>query len=150
VDLERALVAIHRAETAVATMDWFDAWAPSQVALFTAQRGFLAGEDAPWINERRQALEGLEVRALECYAMAALGIGGPEVAGAERASRRLIVREPYRESAYRLLMEAMAKRGNIAEALRVYERLKALLREDLGVSPSPQTQALHVSLLRLG
>jgi SARP family transcriptional regulator, regulator of embCAB operon len=150
VDLERAMVAIHRAETAVASKDWFEAWAPSQVALFTAQRGFLPGEDAPWINERRHALEDLESRALECYAAAALEIGGGEVAGAERASRRLIGREPYRESAYRLLMEAMAQRGNVADALRVYEQLKGLLREELGVSPSPQTQALQVSLLRLG
>jgi pentatricopeptide repeat protein len=110
----------------------------------------LPGEDAPWINERRHALEDLESRALECYAAAALEIGGAEVAGAERASRRLIGREPYRESAYRLLMKVMAQRGNVADALRVYEQLKVLLREELGVSPSPQTQALQVSLLRLG
>ena len=149
IDLEQALAAIHRAETAVANEKWFEAWGPSMVALFTAQRGFLPGEDAPWISERRRALEDMELRALECYAAAALGIGSGEIPGAERASRRLIEQEPYRESGYRLLMRAMAHRGNVAEALRIYEQLKALLRDELGVSPSTSTQALHVSLLRL-
>jgi pentatricopeptide repeat protein len=149
IDIEQALAAIHRAETAVATEKWFEAWGPSMVALFTAQRGFLPGEDAPWVSERRRVLEEVELRALECYAAAALGIGGGEIPAAERASRRLIELEPYRESGYRLLMRAMAQRGNVAEALRIYEQLKALLRDELGVSPSTSTQALHVSLLRL-
>ena len=46
-------------------------------------------------------------------------------------------------------MRALAERGNIADALRVYERLSDTLREELGVSPSPPTQDLHLSLLRL-
>jgi SARP family transcriptional regulator, regulator of embCAB operon len=150
IDLEQALAAIHRAEVAVANEEWIEAWGPSMAALFTAQRGFLPGEDAPWISERRRALEDLETRALECYAASTLGIGGGEVMGAERASRRLVEREPYRESGYRLLMRAMAQRGNVADALRVYEQLRALLRDELGISPSPTTQALHVSLLQLG
>ena len=149
VDLEQALEAIHRAETAVEASNWARAWGASQVALFTARRGFLPGEDAAWIDELRTTLVELELRALECYASAALGVGGVEIPGAERSARRLIQREPFRESGYRLLMRALAERGNIADALRVYERLSTMLREELGVSPSPSTQALHVSLLRL-
>ncbi len=149
IDVEQAVDAIHRAESAVASGDWTRAWGPSLVALFTARRGLLPGEEAAWINERRARLRELELRALECYASAALGIGGVELAAAERTSRTLIEREPFRESGYRLLMRALADRGNVADALRVYEQLKVLLREELGVSPSPPTQALHVSLLRL-
>jgi DNA-binding SARP family transcriptional activator len=44
-------------------------------------------------------------------------------------------------------MEALAARGNAAEALRVYERLRVLLREELGASPAAETQALHRRLL---
>jgi DNA-binding SARP family transcriptional activator len=46
-------------------------------------------------------------------------------------------------------MKVMARRGNVADALRLYEQLKVLVRDELGVSPSPQTQALQVSLLSL-
>lgn len=55
-----------------------------------------------------------------------------------------------RESGYRLLMEVLAARGNIAEALREYEELRVLLRDELGATPSPQVQALHLHLLKAG
>jgi SARP family transcriptional regulator, regulator of embCAB operon len=40
-------------------------------------------------------------------------------------------------------MEALERRGNPAEALRAYERLRTLLREELGAAPSPTVQAVH-------
>jgi pentatricopeptide repeat protein len=55
---------------------------------------------------------------------------------------------PYRETGHRILIEALAQRGNVAEALRAYERLRVLLREDLGTAPSPTLQALHRRLLQ--
>jgi DNA-binding SARP family transcriptional activator len=149
VDLEAALDAIHRAETAIAAGDWRRAWGPSQVALFTARRGFLPDEEAPWIVQQRQELAEMELRALECYAAACLGIGGIELPAAERTARRLIEREPYRESGHRILMRALAAGGNVADALRAYDRLASLLRDELGVDPGPQTKEVHRELLRL-
>jgi DNA-binding SARP family transcriptional activator len=87
------------------------------------------------------------VRSLEAYAAASLGVGGTELAAAERTSLELIERAPFRENGYRLLMEAKAARGNVAEALHVYERLRVLLRDELGVAPSPAVQAVHRRLL---
>jgi DNA-binding SARP family transcriptional activator len=149
IDLEAALDAIHRAETAVAEADWKRAWGPSQVALFTARRGFLSEETAPWVERQRRELAELELRALECYAAACLGVGGIELAGAERTARRLVEREPYRESGHRILMRALAAGGNVADALRAYDRLASLLRDELGVDPGPQTKDVHRELLRL-
>ncbi len=54
---------------------------------------------------------------------------------------------PYRESGHRILMEALSQRGNVAEALRASERLRVLLREELGIAPSPTVQAVHRRLL---
>ncbi len=54
---------------------------------------------------------------------------------------------PYRESGYRLLMRALDSKGERAEALLVYERLRTLLRDELGSAPSPLSQALHRHLL---
>ena len=147
VDLEAAADAIHRAESAVAQRDWTRAWGPVLVALFTAERGFLPGEDAPWINEIRNQLDVLHLRALECYAAAELGIAGTELAGAERAGRQLIQAAPLRESGYRYLMQALTAQDNLAEALQVYQRLCHTLRDQLGVSPSPATRSLYQRLL---
>ncbi|MCW2750274.1 MAG: DNA-binding transcriptional activator of the family [Aeromicrobium sp.] len=147
VDLEAAVEAIHRAESAVAQHDWTRAWGPVLLALFVAQRGFLPGEDAPWITEIRDQLSLLRLRALECYAATELGLGGAELAGAERAGRQLIPLAPLRESGYRHLMQALADQDNLAEALAIYSDLGIYLREQLGVSPSPATVALYQRLL---
>lgn len=148
VDLEAARDAIHRAESAVALGEWGRAWGAAQITLFTARRGFLPGEDLPWIADVRRELESLQVRALEAYAQASLHVAGTELATAERSARDLVIRAPFRESGYRVLMAALDARGNTAEALRVYDGLVRLLGEELGVIPSQPTRDLHARLLR--
>jgi DNA-binding SARP family transcriptional activator len=150
VDLEAARDAIHRAESAITRQDWGRAWSASQITLVTARRGFLPGEDLPWIAEIRRELESLHVRALEVYAQASLNVAGAELATAERSARDLVARAPFRESGYRVLMAALAARGNTAEALRVYDGLMRLLSDELGIIPSQQTRELHAQLLRSG
>ena len=150
IDVEAAAEALHRAESAVARADWKAAWGPARVVQHVTVRELLSGDDAPWIAERRRQLEEWHLRALELVADACLGIGGSELATAERAARRLVERAPYRESGHRALMRALVRRGNPAEALQVYDRLRLRLREDLGVAPAPPTQALHRELVALG
>jgi DNA-binding SARP family transcriptional activator len=147
VDLEAATEAIHRAESSVAQQDWARAWGPALTALMVAERDFLPGEDAAWIDDMRHQLTELRLRALECYAAAGLGIGGAELAAAVRAGRQLIRLAPLRESGYRYLMRALAAQGNLAEALGVYGQLSECLRDQLGVSPSPDTRELYQRLL---
>lgn len=147
IDLEAAGVGVHRAESAVALGEWARAWAPARIALYVANRGFLAGEDAPWVEERRRRLEDVRLRALECIAAAGVAMGGTELAAAERSARTLIELAPFRESGYRFLMEALAANDNAAEAIRVYDRLRRLLRDELGLAPGAAAQELHRRLL---
>jgi DNA-binding SARP family transcriptional activator len=84
---------------------------------------------------------------LECYAMACLQLAGPELPGAERAARELLDVAPLRETGHLLLMQVLAASGNVAEALAAYERLRVLLREELGVDPSQAVQDAHTKLL---
>jgi pentatricopeptide repeat protein len=86
-------------------------------------------------------------RALACYAEACLQLGGAELASAERSARRLIDSQPLSETGYCLLMRSLAERGDHAAALGVYDQLRRRLRDDLGASPSPATQALYAHLL---
>jgi DNA-binding SARP family transcriptional activator len=150
VDVERAAEAIHTAESAVAQRQWRRAWVASHIAVNVTRRRFLAGLEAPWIEEERRALDEVQLRALECLAAAGLGLGGAELDLAERAARSLTSRARYRESGHRLLMEVLAARGNVAESLLVYEALRRRLRDDLGIAPSNEVQALHAELLDAG
>ena len=147
VDVEAAMEGAHRAETRIAERRWAEAWGPAGIAYHVASRPFLAGLEAPWIDAWRRRLDEVRLRGLECFAAAGLGLGGPALAQAEERARMLTELAPYRESGHRLLMEALAGRGNGAEALLAYERLRVLLRDQLGTDPSPSVQAVHRRLL---
>jgi len=147
IDVETAVSAVHVAETAIAVRDWQHAWSPALTAHFVARRPLLPDTDAPWARSWRRRLADVDARALECYATACLQIGGAELPGAERAARALLEIAPLRETAHLLLMRTLAARGNVAEALTAYEKLRILLRDELGVSPCQAVQDVHAQLL---
>jgi len=142
IDVERALAAVHDAESAAAQHQWTRAWPAALTAAFITRRRFLPEADAPWAEEWRHRLTLVQQRALTYYAEACLALGG-----AERASRQLIELAPINETGYRLLMRAQADQGDIAAALFTYERLRSVLREELGVAPGPLIQQLLSQLL---
>jgi len=148
VDVEAALEGAHRAESAIAEGQWAQAWGPAGIAYHVATRPFLNGLQAPWIDQWRRRLEDIRLRGLECFAAAGLGLGGAALAQAEERARTLTELAPYRESGHHLLMEALERRGNVAEALLAYERLRVLLREELGIEPSQKLRAVHLRLLQ--
>jgi DNA-binding SARP family transcriptional activator len=147
VDVEAALKAIHRAESHSARGEWAETWGPAGVAYHVASRPLLQGHDAPWIDEWRRRLDDVRVRGLECFAAARLQLGEPTLTQAEACARELIQLAPYRETGHRILIEALERRGNVAEALRAYENLRVLLRDELGVEPSNEIQQLYTRLL---
>ena len=112
------------------------------------EQPLLAGFDRMWLDARRRELAELRVDATEVVAWASLELG--DWTTAESAARELVERAPLHESGYELLMRVLAKRRNVADALSVYERLRALLREELGVAPGAELRALHTSLLGEG
>ena len=147
VDVEAALEALHRAESHVAKGEWAAAWGPSSLAYDVTSRRLLRGHDRPWLDDWRRRLDEVRLNALECVAAAGLGIGGPELPQAAKCARQLIELAPFRETGYRILMEALERGGNAAEALRVYDRLRLMLREELGTAPSPAVKDVHRRLL---
>jgi SARP family transcriptional regulator, regulator of embCAB operon len=147
VDVEDAFAGVHEAESAVALGEWRRAWGPALRAQFIAARRLLPEHEAPWIDEWRRRLDEVLDHSLESYAAACLGIGGTELAGAERAARRLVARAPLRESGYRLLMDTLAAQGNVGEAMHVYDAARTTLREELGLAPGRAIQEAHARLL---
>src|SRR5438093_3698723 len=138
VDLERSWKAVLRSEAALRAGDAATALAESLVARAIGERGFLPGEDGPWIEGRRRALHETLVQATEFAAEAELRRG--EYAGAERIARAAVVLDPLRESGYRLLMRALAAAGNGAQAVRIMDECRAALRDEAGAAPSAATE----------
>jgi DNA-binding SARP family transcriptional activator len=147
VDVEAAASEVARARHALEVNDPRAAWALAQVPLNIASRGLLPGTQANWLEPRRRELSDIRLQALEVIGRAGLSLGGTQLGSVERAARTLIESEPYRESGYVLLMAALDAEGNVAEGLRVFERLRSLLRDELGTAPSPEAMQMHERLL---
>ena len=62
------------------------------------------------------------------------------------AAAELLALEPMSEAAHRRLMQIHYLAGDRAAALQAYERCERLLRRELGVAPSAETQALRDTL----
>jgi len=145
IDIAAATGSIDRAEGALRGGAYREAWPLAQISCHIARRPFLSGEEGAWTVRTRRDLESVQIRAHEC--LAEIYIRNGEPANAVRHARLAIDLEPFRETAHQLLMRAHSATGNRAEALRAYETCRALLEEELGVSPGEQMDAYYRSIL---
>ena len=146
VDVEAADAAIHEAETLARREEPGPARGWATVAATIAGRPFLPGEDGAWVAAKRNELLAVRIRALEVRGRM-MSLSG-EHALAVKDLGAAIALEPFRESTHQHLMRAHVAAGNPAEALLVYEQLRSHLADELGVDPSPETERLHLEVLR--
>ncbi|WP_314613328.1 ATP-binding protein [Streptomyces stackebrandtii] len=105
--------------------------------------------DAPFVAGQAARLEGLRLDAVEEWAAAELATGG-DLSFLMRELERSAREHPLRERLRGLHMRALGAAGRQAEALGVYEEVRAALAEELGADPSPELSAVHLELLRGG
>jgi DNA-binding SARP family transcriptional activator len=61
---------------------------------------------------------------------------------------QLVEREPLREGAHRLLMQALAAMGERARALAHFDTMSAVLQREVGAKPAAETRALAEQIRR--
>ncbi len=145
VDVMAAGSAARNAEDALAEGDLTQAKESAALAESLTRQLFLPGDEGAWVEGKRRELADVHVRALGLLADACLRSG--DALEAAKWAEQATELEPFRETGYRRLMEAHVAAGNRAEALRVYERCRRLLAEELGAYPSPETEAIYRGLL---
>lgn len=98
-----------------------------------------------WVVMERERLRQVRLHALEslCHRLVDAE-RGPE---AVQAGLAAVAAEPLRESAHRALIRAHLAEGNAGEAVRQYRLYERLLRDELGLAPTPLMEDL-VSGLR--
>ena len=147
VDVRAAIEALHQAEFLIEQKDWTGSWTPAHSAYHISKRRFMLGLEAPWLDDWRRRLDEICARGLALFALSGLGLGGTALPHAQQATRTMIEIAPFNETGYRILMEIHEVQGNRASALLVYEKLRTLLRDELGIDPSPAVQEVYVRLL---
>jgi len=103
--------------------DWYDDW--------------LVGWRERWRQTRFHALEDVARQLVRAGSFGrAIAVGLAAVSA-----------EPLRESAYRIIIEAHLAEGNVNEAVRQYRSYERVVRDELGIGPSPQITALVAYLM---
>lgn len=106
---------------------------------------FAGFDDSGVLLAERTRLEELKLLATEDRVGAELVLGRHREIAAELDS--LSHQYPYREGLRALHMLALYRSGRQAEALRAFQRTRAVLVEELGIEPSPMLRQLEEQIL---
>ncbi len=105
----------------------------------------LAGLDAPFADRVRPELLKEKHRVEDRLA--------EHLLAADRPGRAVVLLEamtaetPYDEHRWSLLIDALHRAGRVRDALTAYRTVATLLRDDLGVEPSPALRAAEMAVL---
>jgi DNA-binding SARP family transcriptional activator len=106
----------------------------------------LPGWYEDWAVIGRERVRQRVMHALEALSRTLVERG--RLVEAVEVARAAVAAEPLRESAQRVLVEALLALGNRAEAAQAFIEFQALLARELGVEPSADLRALVAGHLR--
>jgi len=142
-DVENFWEAIAQAEKATDANKQKSAY---KEAIMTYQGEYLPEVGETWVLPERERLHlayiGASLKLINIY------LANSQYEFALDICQRLLVDDPSLEEAHCLAMHAYASLGNRTAIARQYETLRDTLLSEIGVSPSPQTEALIQSLMR--
>jgi DNA-binding SARP family transcriptional activator len=96
--------------------------------------------DDEWLIPQRERLRQIRLHALEDLGEHLADEG--HFARAVEVGLAVVADDPMRESAQRVLIRIFAAEGNVHEALVRYRAYRDVMRDELGLDPSPQMEAL--------
>ena len=146
VDVVRAAQNVARAAELLAEERY---WAVVQVAeQITRLAGdqLLPGEDPDWIGPHRYRVDATALRAVLLLVEACIQLSDHH--RAIETARRALAIHPFEESLHRALITALDRSGDRAGAVLAYEQCRAVLGDQLGIDPSPETVEVYLTALR--
>ena len=119
-------------------------WYKSAIDLY---RGDFLVEDlyVPWADPRRRELRTTFVDLLFRTAELYQALGSSR--NAAEYYRQVVNADPVNEDAYRKLMQSYSNRRMRAEAIKVYDECRRVLKSNLGVEPSDLTVSVYRKIL---
>ena len=105
---------------------------------------FLVGTDAAWAMQIRSELAQKHTQC--CLDAADLAFALEQPDAVFNLLERAILRDPLNEQVARMLMKSQWQTGKRHAALKTYTRLKALLFDEMGISPEIETERLAATI----
>jgi DNA-binding SARP family transcriptional activator len=106
---------------------------------------YMEGHFADWLAIERERLQKRYLRAVEI--LAGLHAERRELQRAIELYQHLLAQDAYREVAHRELMRCYFRLGDRAAAIKQYQTCVEILREDLGLDPAEETEALYLQII---
>jgi DNA-binding SARP family transcriptional activator len=100
-----------------------------------------------WIQPERERLRHLFTGALE--RLVELRQAQHDYRAAISAAQQMLQHDPLNEETFRRLMRLYALSGDRTMALKTYQDCAEVLKRELGIDPSPETQSTYGRLLKL-
>lgn len=111
-------------------------------ALYRAD--FMEGLYEDWAEEQRNYYREQYLRVIN--ALAKLSVAEKRWADALRFANQILAIDPYREDLHRLVIKVLLAQSKHAAAKKHFEEMKRLLKEELGIEPSPETKRLFAGV----
>ncbi|HXS67169.1 MAG TPA: BTAD domain-containing putative transcriptional regulator [Streptosporangiaceae bacterium] len=108
----------------------------------------LPGEDGSWLEPYRAQADAVALQALELMARSAGALGDHHLAA--EAGRRAVAANPLDERSHRILIRALQRGGDRAGVVLAYEACRAVLADQLGVDPAPETVQVYLAAIGAG
>lgn len=97
-----------------------------------------------WLRQEREQLHQAALETMSALTQSHLQACWPHKA--QTVARQQLLLEPWREAAWRQLMQAYALAGDRSNALIQYEQCREVLWDELGIEPAAETVALYESI----
>jgi ATP/maltotriose-dependent transcriptional regulator MalT/two-component SAPR family response regulator len=107
---------------------------------------YMQGTYENWVSTERQRLRRRYLTSLET--LAGMYAEMRKLSRAIELYRRLLKEDPFQEVAHRELMRCYYRQGDRAAAIRQYQACIIMLRDELGLMPSPETEELYLHIIR--
>lgn len=116
-----------------------------QAAIRLYKGSYLPEMDGTWVWPERERLWQTYLEAI--LKLAEFHLEAKEYKVALTYCQRALAEDPCLEDAHRLAMRVHAAMGNRAAISRQFKRCQEVLLEEIGASPSPQTEKLYQTLM---
>lgn len=146
IDTEEFLAAISAAEAAKKATDDAARRGHLERARDLYRGDFLEGSYEDWVEDQRHFYREQFSRVLS--GLAKISVTEKKWTDALKYANEILTIDPYREDLHRLVLKVLSAQGKHTAVKKHFEDMRRLLKQELGIEPSAETQRVYRELMK--